>query len=90
MAPARPRRGREPRLESSPARKCRRRRTRQRRIRCPPRRRRDISQVHEFDELPAACQAYVKRLEDLSNCRISVIGTGPQRDHIISVHSLLD
>ena len=50
----------------------------------------DISQVHEFDELPAACQAYVKRLEDLSNCRISVIGTGPQRDHIISVHSLLD
>ena len=50
----------------------------------------DISQVHEFDKLPAACQAYVKRLEDLSNCRISVIGTGPQRDHIISVHSLLD
>ena len=50
----------------------------------------DISQVHEFDELPAACQAYVKRLEALSNCRISVIGTGPQRDHIISVHSLLD
>ena len=50
----------------------------------------DISQVHSFDELPANCQAYVKRLEELSNCRISVIGTGPQRDHIIEIHSLID
>ncbi len=50
----------------------------------------DISQVHSYDELPANCQAYDKRLEELSNCRISVIGTGPQRDHIIEVHSLID
>ena len=50
----------------------------------------DISQVHSFDELPANCQAYVKRLEELSNCRISVIGTGPQRDHIIEIHSRID
>ncbi|WP_143248616.1 adenylosuccinate synthetase, partial [Bifidobacterium vansinderenii] len=41
-------------------------------------------------DLPATCQAYVKRLEEISNCRISAIGTGPQRDHIISVHSLID
>ncbi len=50
----------------------------------------DISNCHSFDELPATCQAYVKRLEELSGCRISAIGTGPQRDHIISVHSLID
>ena len=50
----------------------------------------DISRIHEFSGLPAATQAYVSRLEELSNCRISAIGTGPQRDHIISVHSLLD
>lgn len=50
----------------------------------------DISQVHAFEDLPQATQDYVKRLEELSGCRISVIGTGPQRDHIISVHSLLD
>ena len=50
----------------------------------------DISNCHSFDELPATCQSYVKRLEELSGCRISAIGTGPQRDHIISVHSLID
>ena len=50
----------------------------------------DISQVHRFEDLPATCQAYVKRLEEISNCRISVIGTGPQRDHIIQIHSLID
>ena len=49
----------------------------------------DISKVHAFEDLPATCQAYVKRLEEISNCRISVIGTGPQRDHIIQIHSLL-
>ena len=50
----------------------------------------DISDCHSFDELPAACQAYVKRLEELSNCRISAIGTGPQRDHVIQINSLVD
>ena len=50
----------------------------------------DISQVHDFADLPATTKAYVKRLEEVSRCRISVIGTGPQRDHVISVHSLID
>ena len=50
----------------------------------------DISSCHSFDELPATCQAYVKRLEELSGCRISAIGTGPQRDHIIQINSLID
>lgn len=49
----------------------------------------DISQIHTFEDLPVNTQNYVKRLEELSGCRISAIGTGPQRDHIISVHSLL-
>ncbi|MDO4913232.1 MAG: adenylosuccinate synthase [Bifidobacteriaceae bacterium] len=50
----------------------------------------DISQIHNFEDLPENTQAYVKRLESLSRCRISAIGTGPQRDHIISIHSLID
>ena len=50
----------------------------------------DISDCHSFDELPATCQAYVKRLEELSGCRISAIGTGPQRDHVIQINSLVD
>ena len=45
---------------------------------------------NSFDELPATCQAYVKRLEELSGCRISAIGTGPQRDHVIQINSLVD
>lgn len=50
----------------------------------------DISHIHNFEDLPQTTQNYVRRLEELSGCRISAIGTGPQRDHIISVHSLLD
>ena len=50
----------------------------------------DISDCHSFDKLPATCQAYVKRLEELSGCRISAIGTGPQRDHVIQINSLVD
>jgi adenylosuccinate synthase len=50
----------------------------------------DISHAHRFEDLPATTQAYVKRLEELSGCRISAIGTGPQRDHIIQVRSLVD
>lgn len=50
----------------------------------------DISAIHDFDDLPPTTQAYVHRLEEISHCRISAIGTGPQRDHIIEVHSLID
>jgi adenylosuccinate synthase len=50
----------------------------------------DISVAHSFDELPVATQNYVRRLEEIAGCRISVIGTGPQRDHIIQIHSLVD
>ena len=50
----------------------------------------DITNCRSFDELPATCQAYVKRLEELSGCRISAIGTGPQRDHVIQINSLVD
>ena len=45
---------------------------------------------HDFNDLPKTCQDYVKRLEELSGCRISVIGTGPQRDHVIQINSLVD
>jgi len=50
----------------------------------------DISGVREMADLPAAAQAYVRRLEELSGTRVSVIGVGPQRDATIVVHDLLD
>lgn len=49
----------------------------------------DISAVRKFDDLPQATQDYVRRLEELSGCRISAIGVGAAREQIISVHSLL-
>ena len=50
----------------------------------------DISRIHDFADLPQTTQDYVRRLEELSACRISLIGTGPQRDHVITLRSLVD
>jgi adenylosuccinate synthase len=49
----------------------------------------DISGCRTFEELPANAQAYVRRLEELSGARISVIGVGPGRDQTIVRHELL-
>ena len=37
----------------------------------------------------AAAQAYVKRLEELSGARISVIGVGPGRDENVVINDLI-
>ena len=49
----------------------------------------DISGCRTFDELPATCQAYVKRLEELIRCRISGIGVGPGREQAVMIHDLV-
>lgn len=49
----------------------------------------DISDARHFDDLPANCQAYVKRLEELIRCRISGIGVGPGREQSVNIHDLL-
>ena len=50
----------------------------------------DISGCREFDDLPAAAQAYVLRVEELIGARVSAIGVGPGRHEIIQRHPLLD
>lgn len=50
----------------------------------------DISGCRSFSELPAACQAYVRRLEELIRCRISGIGVGPGREQVVMMHDLID
>lgn len=50
----------------------------------------DISGARSFDDLPATCQAYVRRLEELVRCRISGIGVGPGREQVIMMHELID
>jgi adenylosuccinate synthase len=49
----------------------------------------DISHCRRFEELPANAQAYVRRLEELSGARVSVIGVGPGRDQTIVRHDPL-
>jgi adenylosuccinate synthase len=49
----------------------------------------DISGCRTFEELPPNARAYVRRLEELSGARVSVIGVGPGRDQTIVRHELL-
>ncbi|MBD3784646.1 MAG: adenylosuccinate synthase [Micrococcales bacterium] len=50
----------------------------------------DISGCRTFEELPAAAQRYVLRVEELIGARVSAIGVGPGRHEIIQRHALLD
>ncbi len=43
----------------------------------------DISGVRKFEDLPDTAQAYVLRLEELLECRISSIGVGVRREDMI-------
>ena len=49
-----------------------------------------ISDAKTLDELPENARKYVHKLEELSGCRISAIGVGPDRDQTIVVHDLMD
>jgi len=49
----------------------------------------DISEARVFDDLPANCQAYVHRLEELIGCRISGIGVGPGREQSVAINELV-
>jgi len=43
----------------------------------------DITGCRSFEELPDICKSYIKRLEELCECRISMIGVGPDREQQI-------
>ena len=49
----------------------------------------DISGARSVADLPANARAYVDRLEEISGCRVSAIGVGPDRDATISIHDLV-
>src|SRR3954466_4035413 len=49
----------------------------------------DISRCRRFEDLPPNARAYVRRLEELSGARVSVIGVGPGRDENVVVHDLI-
>lgn len=43
----------------------------------------DITGCRSFEELPQTCQDYIKRLEELCECKIAMVGVGPGRDQMI-------
>ena len=42
----------------------------------------DISKCRTFDELPQACKKYIERLEEICDCKISMVGVCPDRTQI--------
>ena len=49
----------------------------------------DISSARSLDELPPNARGYVRRVEELSGARVSVVGVGPERDASVVLHDLL-
>ncbi len=49
----------------------------------------DITGCTTFESLPTKAQDYLRRLEELSGCRISYVGVGPRRDQTITIHDVL-
>lgn len=43
----------------------------------------DVSEVRDFDDLPANAKAFIGFLEDETEVKISMIGVGPRRDQVI-------
>ncbi len=43
----------------------------------------DTTGCRSFDDLPAAAQTYVKRIEEIAGVRVSMIAVGPDRDQTI-------
>lgn len=48
----------------------------------------DISDARTFGELPAAAQRYLKRIEELTEAKIVLFGTGADRDRIVEVQKV--
>lgn len=49
-----------------------------------------LRDCRSFDDLPPACQTYVRRLEALCGAPIDVISVGPDRTHTITVRPLVE
>ncbi|MCM1333933.1 MAG: adenylosuccinate synthase [Bacteroides sp.] len=43
----------------------------------------DISGCRSFDALPQRCKDYIRRLEELCECKITMVGIGPDRSQIL-------
>lgn len=49
----------------------------------------DITSVRSFDDLPATCQAYLRKMEEITKCKLAGFSVGPERDQTIMIDSNL-
>lgn len=49
----------------------------------------DISKIREFDQLPENCRNYVKRIEEITKTRVSMVSVGPERENNIYLHDII-
>ena len=49
----------------------------------------DISGVRDFDRLPEAAKAYVRKIEELTGIPVGVISVGPDRTQTIIISEKL-
>ena len=45
----------------------------------------DITGCRSFDELPQTVQSYIKELERIMGCPITMLGVGPARDQVMTI-----
>lgn len=45
----------------------------------------DISSIRSYEKLPESVKCYIKRIEELCECKITMVGVGPNRDQNIVV-----
>ena len=43
----------------------------------------DITNVKSFEELPVNCQNYIRRIEELVNCPVTIFSVGPDREQTV-------
>ena len=48
----------------------------------------DITQVKCYDDLPENCKKYLKRIEEIVGCPISVVSVGPDRSQNIHIREI--
>lgn len=48
----------------------------------------DITGIRTYEELPENCKAFIKRIEEFTNTRISLVSVGPDRENNILINEL--
>jgi adenylosuccinate synthase len=48
----------------------------------------EIEDVRDFDALPVAAKAYLRKIEELTNTEIAVVSVGPDRTQTIMIKDI--